>query len=56
LTNENKKPLALNFANGIHPGGGFLEGARAQKEVLCRSSALNHTLRGDEMYEYHRKR
>jgi hypothetical protein len=26
------------------------------EEVLCRSSALYHTLRGDEMYEYHRKR
>ena len=31
--------LALNFAKGVNPGGGFLHGARAQKEVLCRSSA-----------------
>ena len=50
------KPLALNFANGIHPGGGFLGGARAQEEVLCRSSALYQTLVNDRMYEEHRKR
>jgi uncharacterized protein (TIGR02452 family) len=48
--------VALNFANGIHPGGGFLKGARAQEEVLCRSSALYHTLLDDPMYEEHRKR
>ncbi len=50
------KPLALNFANGVQPGGGFLGGARAQEEVLCRSSALYQTLVGDPMYEAHRKR
>lgn len=49
-------PLALNFANGIQPGGGFLHGARAQEEVLCRSSALYLTLVGDPMYENHRMR
>ena len=56
LTDADLRPLALNFANGVHPGGGFLSGARAQEEVLCRSSALHATLEDDEMYEAHRRR
>ena len=56
LVGRGMRPLALNFANGINPGGGFLHGARAQEEVLCRSSALYLTLVGDRMYEEHRKR
>ncbi len=56
LADKGLKPLALNFANGIHPGGGFLKGARAQEEVLCRSSALYKTIVGDPMYQAHRNR
>lgn len=56
LVEQGCKPLALNFANGIHPGGGFLSGAKAQEEVLCRSSALFPTLAGDPMYAAHRQR
>lgn len=56
LVEEGHRPITLNFANGIHPGGGFLNGARAQEEVLCRSSALYPTLVGDPMYEAHRAR
>jgi uncharacterized protein (TIGR02452 family) len=56
LVDAGERVLALNFANGIHPGGGFLHGARAQEEVLCRSSALYATLRGDPMYAAHAQR
>jgi len=53
LVDRGLRPLALNFANGVEPGGGFLRGARAQEECLCRSSALYQTLAGDRMYEEH---
>ncbi len=56
LADVGHAPVALNFANGLYPGGGFLSGARAQEEVLCRSSALFHTIVDDEMYVSHRNR
>jgi hypothetical protein len=52
-TSVGSRPLLLNFANGLVPGGGFLHGARAQEESLCRSSALYATLQGDPMYQAH---
>ena len=50
------RTIILNFANGLVPGGGFVGGARAQEESLCRASALFETLRGDTMYEVHSRR
>jgi uncharacterized protein (TIGR02452 family) len=47
---------ALNFASAKNPGGGFLGGARAQEESLCRSSALFPCLDGSPMYAHHRAR
>ena len=55
LVDRGLRPLALNFANWVVPGGGFLAGAKAQEEVLCRSSALYRTLLDDPMYQAHRQ-
>lgn len=48
------RPLGLNFASPKNPGGGFLRGAQAQEEDLCRSSCLYHTLANKkEFYDYY---
>lgn len=45
--------VALNFASARHPGGGFLSGARAQEEDLCRASGLYACLDGHDLYRHH---
>lgn len=52
-----ENPLVMNFANARHPGGGFLSGARAQEESLCRCSTLYASIasdKGREMYQYNK--
>jgi len=49
------KVVSLNFASATQPGGGFLTGARAQEEYLCRSSALYLAIKDSPMYAYHRR-
>ncbi|MET8329420.1 TIGR02452 family protein [Streptomyces sp. NPDC005181] len=45
----------LNYASARNPGGGYLRGAQAQEEALCRGSALYATLlRAPDYYAHHR--
>ena len=45
----------LNFASAYHPGGGFINGAMAQEEVLTYCSDLYRTLTSDISSQYYEK-
>ena len=50
LAKPEKKTLALNFANAMFAGGGYIFGGNAQEEALCRASMLYYTIRTAKNY------
>lgn len=49
---KEEHPIVLNFASAKNPGGGFLKGASAQEESICRASDLYlYLVDVDEFYK-----
>ncbi len=47
---QDRKIVALNFANAMFAGGGYVLGGNAQEESLCRASMLYYTIRTQKEY------
>ena len=45
-----KRVTALNFANAMYAGGGYVLGGNAQEESLCRASLLYYTIKTQKKY------
>jgi len=50
LAGRGEGVAVLNFASAYEPGGGFLEGSKAQEEDICRCSGLYPTLLTQPIY------